>query len=110
MAKNFKTLRDELDARPNAAERAAHHRAATLEQFGLYQLRLEREFTQVELAELLDIAQTGVSRIENAADVRVSTLTSYLAALGAELRLEAVFADGTSYPINLHAKHAPARL
>ena len=110
MAKNFKTLQSELDSRPGAAERQTQAETEMFAQLGLYQLRIERQLTQTQLADILDMAQTGVSRIENAEDVRVSTLKSYLAGLGAELRLEAVFADGTSRPIVLggHMKQLSA--
>jgi DNA-binding XRE family transcriptional regulator len=110
MAKNFKALQKELDSRPGAAERQSIAETEMFAQLGLYQLRIERQLTQSQLADILDMAQTGVSRIENAEDVRVSTLKSYLAGLGAELRLEAVFADGTTRPIVLsgHTKQLSA--
>ena len=108
MAKNFRNLQDDLAAKPDAAERAAEHRTKTLAQMGLYQLRVERDVTQAQLAELIDVNQPGISRIEHADDVRVSTLRDYLAGLGAELRLEAVFDDGTTYPITL-ATQTPKR-
>lgn len=101
MAKNFRNLQNELEAKPGAAQRAVEHRTKTLAQLGLHQLRVERDVTQAQLAELIDINQPGISRIEHADDVRVSTLRDYLGGLGAELRLEAVFHDGTTYPITL---------
>ena len=101
MAKNFKVLQDELDSRSGAAQKQLTAENKMFAQLGLYQLRIERQLTQTQLGEILDMAQTGVPRIENAEDVRVSTLRSYLRGLGAELRLEAVFADGTSRPITL---------
>jgi transposase len=108
MAKKFAELQAQVMARPGAAERHAELRAESHRELGLYQLRLERELTQVALAELLDVQQSGVSRIENAEDVRVSTLRDYLAAMGAELRIEAVFADGTTHRITLgtSSKHS----
>jgi DNA-binding XRE family transcriptional regulator len=110
MAKNFKILQKELDSRLGAAERQSVAETEMFAQLGLYQLRIERQLTQTQLADILDMAQTGVSRIENAEDVRVSTLKSYLAGLGAELRLESVFPDGTTRPIMLsgHTKQLSA--
>ncbi len=101
MAKNFNTLKQTVMARPGAAERQAALRAESLQELALHQLRVERELTQVELAELLDLNQSGISRIEHADDVRVSTLRDYLAAMGAELRLTAVFDDGTTHALAL---------
>ena len=108
MPKNFDILKTAVMARPGAAERQDELRANSLQELGLYQLRIERELTQIELAELLDLNQSGISRIENADDVRVSTLRSYLSALGAELRLSAVFADGTSHTLSLGNAPTPA--
>jgi DNA-binding XRE family transcriptional regulator len=101
MAKNFDVLKKQVMARPGAAERQAALRAKSHEELGLYQLRLERSLTQVAVADLLNLNQSGISRIENADDVRVSTLRDYLAAIGAELHLTAVFKDGNTYPIAL---------
>jgi predicted XRE-type DNA-binding protein len=104
MAKNFRILQEQVRALPGAAEDLAERHAKSVTEMGLYQLRVEREFTQVQLAELLDMTQPGISRMENADDVRVSTLREYLAGMGANLVLQAVFADGATYPINLGAE------
>jgi Helix-turn-helix domain len=101
MAKKFADLKAQVMARPGATERQAALRAQSLQELGLYQLRVERELTQVAMAELRDVQQSGISRIEHADDIRVSTLRDYLAAMGADLRIEAVFGDGTTYPLAL---------
>jgi DNA-binding XRE family transcriptional regulator len=108
MAKKFAELKSQVMARPGAAERQAALRDQSHQELGLYQLRVEREFTQVALAELLDVQQPGISRIEHADDIRISTLRDYLAAMGAELRIEAVFEDGHVYPLALGASPKPA--
>ncbi|MBM3678716.1 MAG: helix-turn-helix transcriptional regulator [Actinobacteria bacterium] len=61
----------------------------------LRRLREERGLTQAELARRLGITQPEVSRLEQRNDVRVSTATSYVRALGGELRLVADFGGST---------------
>ena len=54
----------------------------------LKQARLERGYTQEELAARLHTKKTAISRIENhAADIRLSTLERYAKALSKELRV-----------------------
>jgi transcriptional regulator with XRE-family HTH domain len=54
-------------------------------------LRQRRGRTQTEVAQELGISQSDVSKLERRADLRVSTLQRYVAALGGELRLTATF-------------------
>jgi DNA-binding Xre family transcriptional regulator len=91
--RKFSELRDQVLARPGAADRLEHARAATLEEIRLYELRHTEAVSQAELAGRLDITQSAVSKLEHADDVRVSTLRQYLDALGARLELVAVFDD-----------------
>lgn len=100
--KNFSTLKDQVVARPDASERLARLREATLDEIRLYELRHGEAVSQVELAGRLDVTQGAISKLENADDVRVSTLRQYLEALGARLELVAVFDDeDRRVPINL---------
>ena len=57
----------------------------------LPELRRARSFTQAQLAKVLGASQAQVSRIENQADLYLSTLAGYVAAFGGELQLRAVF-------------------
>jgi len=59
----------------------------------LQDLRKARELTQQRMAELLGIKQANVSRIERRSDLLLSTLGSYVAAMGGRLRLIAEFPD-----------------
>jgi transcriptional regulator with XRE-family HTH domain len=70
-------------------------RAAELiaEEMTLQDLRKAREFTQIRMAELLNMRQENVSRLERRADLLVSTLQSYIAAMGGELSLVVEFKD-----------------
>jgi transcriptional regulator with XRE-family HTH domain len=69
-------------------------------------LRRARDFTQGQLAETLRVSQAQVSRIENQADLYLSTLRSYVEAMGGELSLVATFDDQT-VPLRLFAEGAP---
>lgn len=91
--KNFKKLRDEVMARPGAAERVAEHRQELLAEIGLYELRQERMVSQMDLAKELGVTQSAVSRFEHGADPRISTLRDYIAGLGGELEVRARFGD-----------------
>jgi transcriptional regulator with XRE-family HTH domain len=70
------------------------HKAELLRSVTLGELRKARELTQVALAKALDTTQSGVSRIEHQTDLYLSTLRSYIEAMGGSLELSAVFPDG----------------
>jgi DNA-binding Xre family transcriptional regulator len=96
------TLADQVRARPGAEERLAAKRVETLEEIRLYEIRHTEAVSQAELAGRLDITQGAISKLEHAEDVRISTLRSYLDALGARLELSAVFDDDSrSVPIRI---------
>lgn len=108
----FSELRKSVDTRPGAAERLAAKRAETLEEIRLYELRHAEAVSQAELAGRLEVTQGAVSKLENADDVRVSTLRQYLDALGARLELVAVFGDDDTeerrVPLHLGKGRQPA--
>ena len=60
----------------------------------LQNLRAAREMTQQNLAKLLGVNQSEVSKIERRTDMYVSTLRSYVRAMGGDLEIRAVFPDG----------------
>jgi transcriptional regulator with XRE-family HTH domain len=74
----------------------------------LGQLRNARRLTQVQLAAILGVSQAQVSRVENQADLYLSTLRSYVQAMGGELELRAVFPDGQAAAITLAELLDPA--
>jgi transcriptional regulator with XRE-family HTH domain len=74
----------------------------------LSQLRNARRLTQVQLAAILGVSQAQVSRVENQADLYLSTLRSYVQAMGGELELRAVFPDGQAAAITLAELLDPA--
>lgn len=80
------------------AERRAKVTARTqkliAEEMALRHLRRARDLTQESMAKLLHIDQAGISKIENRSDMLLSTLRSYIEAMGGSLRLVAEFPDG----------------
>jgi hypothetical protein len=97
MAKNFKELRAKMSA--GAGEASNAERRRLIEEMSLHQLRKARELTQTKIAEELHMGQGDVSRLERRADIYVSTLASYLQAVGADLEIRAVFPDGRAVKI-----------
>ena len=85
-----------------AASQAEHR--LLVEELSLHQLRKARELTQTKIAEELQIGQGDVSKLERRTDMYVSTLASYLRAIGAELEIRAVFPDGGEVKIRQFAK------
>lgn len=88
-----KTL-EEVLATFSPAERAAiARRSAQLiaEEMTLRQLRKAHGRTQKKLASALKISQDGVSRLEKRSDLLLSTLRSYVEAMGGKLTLVAEF-------------------
>ncbi len=57
------------------------------------QLRKDRELTQQEVAELMEIRQAAVSKLEHQDDILIQTLARYVRALGGELEIRAKFPD-----------------
>ena len=76
--------RDKIEAR--AAELIAEHMT-------LRDVRKARELTQERMAELLGIRQDSVSKFEKRTDLLLSTLRSYINAMGGELQLVVEFPD-----------------
>lgn len=89
MTKSFKQLKNKM---PAAALRQARKKTdAMLEEVALQTLRQEQGISQENLAELLTTKQANVSRLERRTDMRISTLRSYVEALGGKLQLTAEF-------------------
>ena len=97
MAKNFSQLRNGMSAQARAASAVEHRRL--VEEMSLHQLRKARELTQTKIAGELHIGQGDVSKLERRTDMYVSTLASYLQAVGADLEIRAIFPDGRAVKI-----------
>jgi predicted transcriptional regulator len=63
---------------------------ADIQAINLRRLREELGSTQVEAAEKAAMTQPELSRLENAADLRLSTIRKYVTAMGGELEIFAV--------------------
>lgn len=59
----------------------------------LEEIRKARQMTQAKLADALGVNQGEVSKIEHRTDIYLSTLASYVEALGGKLEIRAVFPD-----------------
>lgn len=59
----------------------------------LQDLRKARDLTQVRMAETLGVKQENISRLEKRSDLLLSTLRSYVRAMGGTLELVARFPD-----------------
>lgn len=88
-------LSEVIESLPLDQQREIEAQATRLieEQMTLRDLRKAHELTQERMAEVLDISQDGVSRLEKRSDFLLSTLRSYVEAMGGKLRLVAEFPD-----------------
>jgi len=59
----------------------------------LSRLRKDRDLTQQELADILEIRQSAISKLEKQDDIMLQTLERYINALGGELEVVAKFPD-----------------
>ena len=65
-----------------------------LAEMPLHELRRARELTQKDVANTLKVNQPAVAKLEQRADVYVSSLRSYIEAVGGRLKIVAEFPDG----------------
>jgi len=93
MPKNFNNLREKMS--PAARERSRVLAEQYRAEMPLVELREAREMTQVHLAKILGVNQAAVSKLERRADMYVSTLQSFVKAMGGELKITARFPEGT---------------
>ena len=80
---------------PEEQRQAINQRGAELiaEEATLRQLREARERSQEEVAKKLHIKQAAVSKLERRTDMYLSTLRSYIEAMGGKLEIVAHFQD-----------------
>jgi transcriptional regulator with XRE-family HTH domain len=93
MPKNIRELR--AKASPESLERARVLAERYRGEMAVRLLREAREMTQVHLAKILGVNQAAVSKLERRADMYVSTLQSFVKAMGGELKITARFPEGT---------------
>ncbi len=93
MAKKFSELRARMSPEAQAKSEALTHRM--LDELPLQELRQARSLSQEQLAEVLHVGQGAISRLERRTDMYISTLRSYIRAMGGELEITARFPDGS---------------
>jgi len=98
MARNYKELQEKMDP-ASRADNALLVRDE-LQRMALDELRNAKRLTQADMAEMLDVPQSSISRIEQRADMYLSTLRNYIHAMGGVLQIQAVFPDGGTVAIN----------
>tara|TARA_B100002003_G_scaffold223644_1_gene228343 strand:+ start:771 stop:1118 length:348 start_codon:yes stop_codon:yes gene_type:complete len=88
-----RSLGDKLSALPAARREAIEAEAERLhaEYLTLQALRKARALTQVQLAQTLGVRQATVAKYERQSDLLLSTLKSYVEAMGGELKLMVEF-------------------
>ena len=71
-----------------------------VEEMPLRKLRAARDLTQENLANVLHVKQSEISKIERRTDMYLSTLASYIKAMGGTLEVRAAFPNGEVVKIN----------
>lgn len=92
MSRLFRDLKGRLS--PERRERIEARAQAILISMALQELRRTRHLTQQELADVLNINQAALSKMESQTDMRVSTLRKLLSAMGGTLKIVAEFPEG----------------
>jgi DNA-binding XRE family transcriptional regulator len=78
---------------PERIERVRNEASEELRALTLRQLREEAGKTQVEMADLVEVTQSALSRMERREDNPIDVLRRYVEALGGELEVVAVLGN-----------------
>ena len=91
----MKSLNDVMKELPASRRAKIEARSEQLiaEEMTLRDLRKARHLTQERMAELLGVRQDNISRLEGRTDMLLSTLRSYIDAMGGSLDLVVNFPD-----------------
>ena len=82
------------DFTPERRQRIAEMKSELLAEMPLHELRRARALTQGDMAKMLKVNQPAVSKLEQRADIYVSSLRSYIEAVGGKLKIVAEFPEG----------------
>ena len=93
MTRSFSELTKDLS--PERRERIEQRKEQLREEMTLSELRKAFLLTQDTLATTLNVKQAEISKIENRADMLMSTLRNFVQAMGGDLEVRAVFPDRT---------------
>jgi hypothetical protein len=99
MTKRFEQFLAELPAEEQSAIAQETERLIA-EEMTLRQLSKARKHSQELVGEILHVNQAAVSKIERRTDMYVSTLRSFIQAMGGELEIIARFPDQPPVRIN----------
>lgn len=95
MTKPFKNLTSKMSP---SAKRAVDEKVTALKaEMPLQELRQAKRYSQEQLAQKLHLKQANVSRLERRTDMYISTLRSYIEAMGGKLDIIAKFPEGEVY-------------
>ena len=92
MAKNFKILQAKMPAAARA--RSENELTRMIQEMALDELREALDLTQEHLAEVLQVNQAAVSKVERRSDMYISTLRKIIEAMGGRLDIRAVLPNG----------------
>lgn len=82
------------DLTPERRQRIDELKRELLAEMPLHELRRARALTQKDLAETLHVTQLAIAKLEQRADIYVSSLRSSIEAVGGHLRIIAEFPEG----------------
>lgn len=91
MAKSFKILEEKIS--PERRAKIEARVKEMLAEIALQELRQSLNLTQEQVAEIMQLNQAAVSKMERQSDMYISTLQKLIAALGGKLKLVASFPD-----------------
>ena len=106
MAKKFAELRAKMS--PESRARADKLAKQMLAEMALNELRRARGLSQEALANLLQVQQPSVAKLERRTDMYISTLRDHIRALGGELEIIAHFPEGDVKITNFDEPGHPA--
>jgi ribosome-binding protein aMBF1 (putative translation factor) len=92
MNQSFKTLKNKMSA--SARQQVDAKTQQLLSEMPLQELRQARAMSQERLASMISTKQANISRLERRTDMYISTLRSYIKAMGGELDIIARFPEG----------------
>lgn len=92
MTRKFAELRSRMS--PESRVRAEAKAQTMLAEMPLNELRQARGLSQKALAEVLNVQQPSIAKLEKRTDMYLSTLRSHIEAMGGQLEVIARFPDG----------------
>lgn len=98
MSKKFSVLRNRMSPAAHAQSDIVFRQL--MAQMPLHELRKARDLSPVKLAEVLQVNQAAISKIEHRTDMYISTLREYIRAMGGDLQIVAKFPEGEVHITN----------